>query len=95
MTFEKFEILEDRLQNYANVNAQDFEALREDLNAPEADEVKAIFEAELREAIAGAFTRAQYEALTDDEFEDDAEYQAYLALIYGYLFEGGAYPARG
>lgn len=95
MSFEKFEILKDRLRNFVHVNSQDYEELRDNLDDPEAGEVRAIFQAEWRELMAGALSRSEYEALTDDEFEDDAEYQAYLAAIYGYLFEGSAYPARG
>ncbi|MGB3280799.1 MAG: hypothetical protein WBA92_16545 [Pseudorhodobacter sp.] len=95
MSFEKFEILKDRLRNFVHVNSQDYEELREDLDAPEAAEVKAIFQAEWKALMAGDLTRSDYEALTDDEFESDAEYQAYLAAIYGYLFDGGSYPDRG
>ena len=85
MSFEKFEILKDRLRNFVHVNSQDYEELRDNLDDPEAGEVRAIFQAEWRGLMAGALSRSEYEALTDDEFEDDAEYQAYLAAIYGAL----------
>lgn len=90
---EKYAVLRDRLRNYANVNAQDFYALRENLTSPGNQKFLDLFQAELLEVVQGnTMPRPEFEALTDDEFEDDAEYEAHVKAIYAFLFEGGAYP---
>ena len=91
--FEKFDILKGRLQNYANVNAFDLAALKANLTQPGNEAFLDIFRSELDETIAGnGVPRSTYEALTDDEFDDDDAYVDYLKGIRGYLFEDAPHP---
>ncbi|RDV38743.1 hypothetical protein DV096_08030 [Bradymonadaceae bacterium TMQ3] len=92
-SFEPFEILKHRLQNYANVNAYDLAALKSNLERQGNEEVRAIFWRELDATIAGdGVTRHAFEALTEGEFEDDADYVAFLSALRAYVFEGGPLP---
>ncbi|RAL21505.1 hypothetical protein DL240_11625 [Lujinxingia litoralis] len=51
------------------------------------------FRRELDETIAGkGVSRSVYEALTDDEFEDDQAYVDFLKGLRAYLFEDGPLP---
>ncbi|AVO37295.1 hypothetical protein [Pukyongiella litopenaei] len=93
MAFEKLEILKRRLRNYCNVNAFDLIALKANLDAPGNAEIRDIFRAELEDAIASdVLPQAEYEKLTAEEFEDDAEYRDNLRGIHAYLFEGAPHP---
>lgn len=93
MAFEKFEILKGRLRNYCNVNSFDLIALKANLESDGIDEIRDIFQAELDLAIdTDALPRADYEMLTEDEFEDDAAYKDNLKEIRGFLFEGAPHP---
>lgn len=93
MNFEKYEILKSRLETYCNVNAFDLIALKANLELPDNAGFRETFRAELTEAIeTDALPRVEYEKLTDDEFDDDDAYKAYLRGIRGYLFEGAPHP---
>ncbi len=91
--FEPFEILKRRLRTYAHVESFDLEDLRDNLNQPGNGRFLEAFRNELDQTIAGSgLTQAEYEALTDDEFEDEATYIAYITAMRGYLFDGGKHP---
>lgn len=93
MTFEKFEILKDRLAGYCNVNAFDLAGLKENLQDPDNADINAIFRAELREAIDGAALNVQeYEDLTGEDFDTDEDMRDLLRGIFAYLYEGAAHP---
>ena len=93
MPFEKFDILKGRLRNYCNVNSYDLDALKANLEEDGVEDMRDIFQSELDEVIAGvALPRAEYEKLTDEEFEDDAAYKDNLIEIRGFLFEGAPHP---
>jgi hypothetical protein len=93
MEFEKFDILKRRLRVYANVNAYDLGALKANLETPANAAFLATFRAELEEAMAGGvFTPAEFEALTGDAFEDEAELTENLRGVHAFLFLGGPHP---
>lgn len=93
MAFEKLEILKGRLRNYCNVNAFDLIALKANLDRDDNFEIRELFRSELDEVIdTDILPRAEYERMTDDEFEDDTDYKNYLQGIRGFLFEGASHP---
>jgi hypothetical protein len=93
MSFDQYTILRDRLAHYGNVNFRDFTALRENLSLPENARFREAMAADLDAALStDEFTQSEYEALTEEEFESEAEYRAYLARLRDFLFAGGPHP---
>lgn len=93
MAFEKHEILNGRLRSYCNVNAFDLIALKANLDRDGNADIREIFRGELDEIIdTDILPRAEYERMTDEEFEDDTEYKNHLLGIRGFLFEGAPHP---
>lgn len=92
MTLEKFDLLKQRLENYCDVNAFDLIALKANLDAPDNTALRATFQSELTDAIAGGLPQATYEDITGDEFEDTDSYIAYLTAIAAFLFADGPHP---
>jgi hypothetical protein len=93
MSFEKFEILKERLACYCNVNAFDLAGLRENLQDPENNDINVIFRAELREAIeVGSLNVEDYVGLTGEDFDADEDLRDLLRGIFAYLYEGGTHP---
>lgn len=87
MTSSRFEILTRRLRAYANVNAYDLDALKANLDRPDNAEARETFRAQLEDLINTlAIPRDEYEALTGEAFDDDAEYRTALLSIRATLF---------
>jgi hypothetical protein len=87
MTSTRFEILTRRLRLHAHVNAYDLDALKANLNRPDNAEARETLRAQLDDLIDTlAIPRDEYEALTGEAFDDDAEYRAALQGIRATLF---------
>jgi len=81
------EILTSRLRLYCNVNAYDLGALKANLERPGNEGFRETFRAGLAAAATGkGLTRAEYETLTGDSFDEDAEYLADLARVYQEIY---------
>ncbi len=81
------DILKSRLRLYCNVNAYDVPALKANLERPGNEGFRETFRAGLAATAAGTgLGREEYEALTGDSFDEDAEYLADMARIYEEIF---------
>lgn len=93
MSNAETEVLKTRLHLFCHVNAFDLVGLKENLAEPRSAPFRAQFSAALDAALAGnGLTRAEYEAETGEEFEDDAAYLRWLAGVKSFLFGDGKHP---
>jgi hypothetical protein len=93
MSIAEFDILKSRLRAYCNVNAFDLAALRTNLDRPDNAAFRDTFRTELAAVIAGrGLNRHEYEAITGESFDEDADFIAMMQATQAYLFEGGPMP---
>ena len=75
--------------------AQDFqpELLKAWIMRNPKNERRIRFKEELRQIIdESAITMAEYEALTESEFENEEELKAHFNALWSYFYEDGPYP---
>lgn len=86
-------ILKSRIKTYLDVNAFDLVALRANLQAEGNATFHDMFRDELALSIAGnGLSMDEYADLTGDDFDDQADYLAYLTGVQAFLFEDGPHP---
>lgn len=86
-------ILKSRARSYLDVNAFDLTGLRANLNASGNETFLETFRLELASTIEGTgLSRVEYQKLTNDDFDEDADFVAYMKGVYAYLFEDAPHP---
>ncbi|MDP5216559.1 hypothetical protein Q5Y75_04965 [Ruegeria sp. 2205SS24-7] len=87
------QVLSDMASGYLNPQAYDVEELKEFLDEAHNADARTAFQSALAETLSGSgIGRSDWEELTDDEFEDEAEWRDYLTALQAFLFEDGPYP---